>query len=111
MTTKILWIIDGYTYWDKTYGNTYYLTRITHTGTGKSLFIAEGPGNSHDHILNAVKRAYGRIHAGTYESIGYRDFNRKLKSEYYAPVERYIRVNGRTIDTLAKQIRQLRSKS
>lgn len=96
MKDSILWIIDGYRYWDKTNGNSYYLTRVTHTRTGKSLFFDECEGNMRSHI-NEADRARGidpyarRIHTAPLQDIPYREWRAKLNNPYHAPVSQYSR--------------------
>lgn len=80
---SIKWIIDGWRYWDKTNGNSYYLTRVTHTGTGKSAIFEECGGNMSAIISRMECQRGGNhwagIHCAPFEDISRREWQRKLK--------------------------------
>ena len=100
---NIRWIIDGYRYWDKTNGNSYHLTRITHVRTGKSLFFDECPDNVSSYIDENCMH-----HNSPIQDIGYREWRQKLNSSYFAPVSQYERKNGKCINVSTKLINRLR---
>jgi hypothetical protein len=96
MNNSITWIIDGWRYWDATNGNSYHLTRVTHTKTGKSAIFSECEGNVRS-LLNECERTrsgayvFARCHSAPIQDIKYRTWKMYLKSEYYAPVNVYKR--------------------
>lgn len=117
---KIRYIIDGWTYWDKTNGNSYYLTRVTHTNTGNSVIFDECPGNIRS-VINKMEERRDRTgrytyHACTHESefgsLSYREYNIKRNGSYYAPVNQYHRTKrGKVTNITDKLIRKLAVKT
>lgn len=96
--TRIDYIIDGHRYWDRQNGNSYYLTRITRTSTGKSIVLNECPGNCRHYILElrddrAKGRYYdrSRIHEAPLADMTYREWRRMLSSDYWRPADQYKR--------------------
>lgn len=114
MNRQILWIVDGWRYWDATNGNSYHLTRVTHTRTGKSEIFEECAGNMTSIINTLEEKRTGsyypfRYHAGTIEDIKYREWCRRLKSEYSAPVNQYHRSKrGKVTNITSRIVNQLR---
>ena len=102
---QIKWIIDGWRYWDKTNGNSYHLTRITRTSTGKSLILDECPGNAASYLFHMGDN-YGKVHTAPIEDISYREWRRKIK--FNPPVHPYHIIKRRKlINITAKLIRKL----
>ena len=105
---KIKWIIDGYRYWDKTNGNSYYLTRLTNVRTGKSAIFDACEGNVRSY-LNKSNPGYDQrqVHLSPIQDIPCREWRQKLNSSYYAPVSVYERKGGKVINNTVKIIRSL----
>lgn len=103
---KIIWIIDGWRYWDTTNGNSYHLTRLTHAGTGKSVIFDHCEGN----VRHYLKNDYGRIHTAPIQEIKYREWRRMLKMEYYTPAAVYVHGRNGCENITRKVINQLRNK-
>ena len=111
---KIRYIIDGWIYWDKNNGNSYYLTRVTHTNTGRSVIFDQYPGNMRSVIHDMEHKRVGSyfydfpVHESPIEDISYRDWQRKLSSTQYAPVDVYHRSKrGKVTNITDKIIRSL----
>ena len=109
---KIKWIIDGYSYWDKTNGNSYPLTRITRTSTGKSAVFDECEGNMRHYINQVEKPRNGYfdqrlVHVSPIQDIPCKEWRKMLNSEYYAPVSQYERKGKHNVNVTARIIRSL----
>ncbi len=117
MSKSILWIVDGWRYWDTTNGNSYHLTRVTHTGTRKSEIFDECVGNITSVISKLEEDRTGsyypsRYHVGTIEDIKCRQWRRMLASEYRSPVSQYHRSKrGKVTNITSKIINSLRRTS
>jgi len=114
MKNSILWIIDGWRYWDKTNGNSYHLTRVTHTITGKSAMFDESIGNLRSdigHIMPSTGNYYERIHTAPVADITYREWQRMLRMDYYAPVAVYEHGKKGCVNITCKILTGLRRKS
>jgi hypothetical protein len=117
-TTSILWVVDGWRYWDATNGNSYHLTRITHTGTRRSIVLDECVGNACTYINKADRGATGsrnrdeyhrgRYHHGTIEDITRKQWYHMLKSQSYAPVSQYTRKGSKVTNVTVQLINKLR---
>jgi hypothetical protein len=83
MKPRIRHIISGWRYWDKTNGNSYYLTMVMHTGTGKSALFDECPDNLRRVIGKMEHKRTGSYDARVYEApmgeLSYREWQRKIK--------------------------------
>ena len=113
---SIKWIIDGYRYWDKTNGNSYHLTRVTRTSTGKSAVFDECEGNMRSYISEAEKPRHGyfdqrRVHVSPVQDISCRQWRVMRNSEYYAPVSQYERKGKHNVNITTRIIRSLSRKS
>jgi len=100
MNTSILWIVDGWRYWDKHNGNSYPLTRVTHTTTGKSAVFDECPDNMHSYI-GKLKPAldpthHRRIHTAPIQEVSYREWQRMLQNSHTKPVQQYEHKTGKS---------------
>ena len=105
---NIKWIIDGYRYWDKTNGNSYYLTRLTNCRTGKSAIFDECEGNVRGKLSESLNGAHCLpLHTSPIQDIPYREWRQKLNSEYHSPVDVYERKGGKVINNTVKIIRSL----
>jgi len=102
MNKSILWIVDGWKYWDKTNGNSYHLTCVTHVRTRNSVIFDSCTGNVCSAINKADRKnsppadnSYqpSRYHLGTIEDISYRQWRRMLNSQSYSPVSVYKRTS------------------
>lgn len=122
MNSNILWIIDGWRYWDKRNGNSYPLTRVTHATTGKSAVFDECPDNMHSYInkLGTSDPAYfnktyhRRIHTAPIQEVSHREWQRMLQNSFTKPVQQYEHKTGKSPCTVTnitgRVLNQLRRK-
>lgn len=114
MSKSIIWIVDGWRYWDATNGNSYHLTRVTHTNTGRSEMFEECTGNIRSIINKLEEKRTGsyyptRYHSGTVEMVSYREWCRMRRSESHSPANQYHRTaRGKVTNITSKLINQLR---
>ena len=123
MSNSILWILDGWRYWDKENGNSYHLTRVTHATSGNSAVFDESPDNMHSYINKLAtsdptifsKTYHRRTHTAPIQEVSYREWQRMLQNSFTKPVQQYEHKQGKSpctvINITGRILNKLRRKA